>query len=520
MAFSKTPTIDTYSSQQLPLCHDYKIKPGEDDLSEVWSGLVNVIPVSEEEDTSWGETRPGILQSATVTNATTNLSIRGMFVWEKLIGTSYIFVVVSNGTTTTVWSVDSPGTYAAVNSWADTARTPVRFAEFIDDTNTKKLIMVTGTRGYVYTSNAAGTQIVDADFPNPHVPFPVFLNGRIYLAKSLTGDIYNSNLNDPSAWTPGDFLSSEIYPDDIQALVKMDNYIMAIGSRGTEYFYDNANASGSPLARLDGGVLPFGTAAPNSIAVVDNVVVFLAFTAAGQFVFRVVEGFKFRDIPASAVILSFGADVTDELNATTPATCRGCFLRHNGELLYLFNYKGDATNADETTTPSMVYCFKEKKWVRFQFDDGLTFPVMFSSMGTTSGPGITFVAGVSSLTGIFVGALDTSTTQDIMDGSTLAIKQEVYLPPTTFGTMNKKTMSRAGVNYASPGTESSPELTIQYSDDNMETFSTARTLAGTMYSGFPFITQLGQFLHRGFKLVGTSVCRWNYLEVDINKGPR
>lgn len=518
MAFSRTPTQDTYSSQQLPLVHDYKIKPGNSDIDEIWSGLTNIIPVKEGER-EWGETRAGI-SGTVVTNIASTLSVRGLHVWEKAIGTTYNFVVVSDGSTTYVVT-SSGGAFSGVNSWTDSARTPVRFAEFIDSTNVKKLVMVTGTRGYVYTSNAAGTQITDADFPNPHVPFPVFLNGRIFLAKGLTGDIYNSALDDPTSWTAGDFISSEVYSDDIQALVKVNNYILAIGNRGSEYFFDNANASGSPLARLDGGVLPFGTAAPNSIAVLDNIVMLHAFTTAGEGVFRIIEGFKYKDVPASAVIVSFGEEVSSGGFITT-STCRGMFTRHNGELLYVFNYNGEATNAAAHSLPTFAYHLKSEKWVRFKFDEDNTYPIYFMSPANTTNPSVTIGAGTSNLCGVFFALLSTTIYEDnVGAGDDVLITQETVIPPNTFGTLNLKTMSRLGVNYAYGGVESSPLVNVQYSDDNMETYSTERTLAGTMYNGFPYITQLGAFRNRGYKIHATSApIRWNYLEVDINKGGR
>lgn len=520
MPYSKTPTVDTYSSQQIPLVYDLELKPGNTSFSELFSGMTNVIPVKADDGSTveWGETRFG-LSISNVVSAASGASVRGMFVWEKTTGTTYTFVVVGDGTTTYVIT-STGGSFTSVNSWTDSARTPCRFCEFIDSTNVKKLVLATGTRGYVFTDNTAGTQITDADFPNPHIPFPVFLNGRVYLAKSLTGDIYNSALDDPSSWTAGDFISSEVYPDDIQALVKVQNYILAIGVSGSEYFYDAATPTGSPLARQEGAVLPFGTSSPNSIASNKDTVMMLALTGDGDTVFKLIQGLNHHDVGASAVLTAYNAEVL--ASRATSSGIRGAFMRQNGDLYYLFNFKGDAPHTSATTTPSVLYCFKTKKWVRLTYSTSNTYPVFFTAQPSSTTPIVTYAAGTLFGIGVWFGPIYAGITTDSVIGNIgpVSIQQSITIPPSYFGTMNRKFMSRLGVNYMYPGVETTPDITVSYSDDNMETFSTARTLAGTMYGEFPFITQLGSFRWRGFVITSTTMARFHYLEVDINKGQR
>jgi len=76
------------------------------------------------------------------------------------------------------------------------------------------------------------------------------LNGYIFVC--VGGDIYNSDLDLPDSWNPSDFISTEIYPDNIVALAKYKNYLVAFGTNTIEFFYDAANTSGTPLARQEG----------------------------------------------------------------------------------------------------------------------------------------------------------------------------------------------------------------------------------------------------------------------------
>jgi len=287
-----------------------------------------------------------------------NLINRGCYVWEKSVGTTYYFSVNGTG----VYSSTDRITWTLVNTLATTATTPVRFTEFINGTNTKTLVLVDGVEGYVFTSNAAGSKIVDADFPTPHIPFPVFLDGYLFLAKTGTGDIYNSNLEDPTAWTPGDFISSELYPDDIQALVKINNYLLVVGTQGCEYFYDAANPTASPLARYDGGSLAFGTQVPNSIASNKNVAMFIANNNDGENTITVIEDFKSREIDASFVIAALNTRLSAASNPTTAAAVRGFFFRQFGKMFYGLSFQGDVATPDLLNS-TWVFSFDTGYWV-------------------------------------------------------------------------------------------------------------------------------------------------------------
>lgn len=516
MPFSRTPMMDTYSSQRLPVAWDLDFLEGNHSFSTMYAGMTNLVPYYlDETKVEYVESRSGLSTVPVVSG--TGYTVRGGYVWEKFAGVPYYFVVISDGTNTYVYSSADSVTWTVVNSWADATRTPVRFCEFISGTNIKSLVMMTGVFGYVFTSNAAGTQIVDVDFPTPHIPFPVFLNGRVYIAKTNTGDIYNSALDDPSSWTAGDFISSEVYPDDIQALLKINNYILAIGLSGSEFFYDAANASASPLARYEGGTLPFGTQFPNSIASNRDSAMLLANRAdGGESIFITIEGMSFKQVPAESLLKAFGAQLSQAM-ITAPGV-RGTYVRQDGDLLYYLNFAADKHD----TVPShatVAYSVSTKKWVRWTFNVTEPLPVIVAHQGTSAFP-FTIVFGHRGNTGVFFGVMTPEASIDSINSLTYNIYQEILIPPNNFGTLNRKFMSRLGIFY--DRYNEAGAISVQYSDNGMLTFSTARTMAGntqTSDGGFPFITQLGSFRNRGFKIsTSGSKGRFYYVEVDINKG--
>jgi hypothetical protein len=529
MAFSSAPVTDTYSTQRIPLVHDLDANPGVFTLSSANSGMLNVLaykattPKTGLDDgvSVYGQARECITAQPAVTYSASTGVVRGFYVWEKTPGTLYFFLVSTDGTTSNVYTSTTGlvGSWTSVNTITN-ADTQVRFTEFINDTNTKSLIMVTGTEGYVFVDNSAGTEITDVNFPNPHIPFPVFLDGYLFLAKANTGDIYNSNLNDPTTWTAGDFISSEVFPDDIQALVKMNNYLLAIGKTGSEFFYDAATTIGSPLARYEGGILPFGTNFPNSIAASINTVVLLTNSNDGESGFKIIDGMQARDLESQAVHAALSGNIS--LGTSTAESLRAGLFRQNGELFYALNFNGLSASVVETVVCSLATGY----WSRLQL--GVTaFPVGFTTSATTTNLKA-YVAGVYNRV-VFVGYFDSSAYMDyIGDGVTFPTLnnytiQTLIVPPQTFGTLNRKFLYRLGVYYlGDEATLSGQPPTIQYSDDGGYNWSSSYTLSGRMNSpdeAFPFITQLGSFRSRMFKITYTNKrFRWLYLELDINKG--
>jgi hypothetical protein len=526
MAYSKTPTMDTYSSQRLPAVYPMDMRVGVTPgtaATRLDAGLLNLVPrkVKDQKDSeplTHAESRPPICgyQVASTTNP-----VRGCYVWQKDSTNTYYFVVVG----TAVYSSTNGTSWAQVNTLLTNVATPVGFTEFIDDSNVKSLVLVDGVEGYVYTTNAAGTKIVDADFPTPHVPYPIFLDGFLFLAKAGTADIYNSDLNDPAAWTTGSFISSEMYPDDIVALAKVNNYLLAIGRSGSEFMYDAANPSGTPLARYEGGVLPFGSALPYTMASTKNMLAFIANNNDGEFVLRVVEDFKAQEIECPWLMSYLGNCLRA---GTDPDNLRGYFLRSGGDLMYVLRIPS-STLATDAGYGTFVYSFETKQWTEFGYGTAGTaiFNVTCAAQGNTDNP-LSFVAG-NYYTGsiAFFGSFGISPIAnasmtygvDYFNGLTSPVSMGVEVRTTAvdFGTMNYKFLYRFAVNQTLSDSTATPSMTVAWSDGD---YSFTNSVAMSVDYGFPFTHQLGAFRRRAFKVTGSGAYSYRIrgFELDINKG--
>jgi hypothetical protein len=535
LAYSSAPEKQTYSTDLVPAAYDMDLRPDSTYFSGATTyqdaGMINLLPMKGKnpitrQDEIHAVTRQPIHAYEVVNSDLIN---RGCYVWEKSVGTTYYFSVNGTG----VYSSTDGITWALVNTLLTSATTPVRFTEFIDGVNTKSLVLVDGVEGYVYTTNAAGTKITDADFPTPHVPFPVYLDGYLFLAKVGTGDIYNSNLYSPSAWTAGDFISSELYPDDIQALVKVNNYLLVIGTQGSEFFYDAANPTASPLARYDGGSLPFGTQVPNSIASNKNTVVMIANNNDGENTIKVIEDFKQTDIDPSFLISALNSRLSAASNPTTAAAVRGYFFRQGGKLFYGLAFQGSASSPS-LLNATFAFSFDTGWWceLRMGATGAAPFPVYSTAM-SRSGKIATYVSGHVGGTPFF-GQMEeggetpfaATAVDHIVNGpASSAIYTEVRTPNITNGTRNVKTMSRFGVDVtdnssATATSGATVSINVSWSDDDYATFNTPVSLIYGATLNFPFITQLGMYRQRAFKLTyaSTLFLRYKGLEMDINKG--
>jgi hypothetical protein len=536
MPFTSTPVNDTYSSKDIPISTDILLRPSSLASNSVAitqdAGMINLLPIKLG-DQEVAITRPSI---TTVNDSFTVSGVaRGFFVWEISTTAFYTYMVV--GTSVLFWNGSG---WTTVNTLTNNVTTPVRFAEFIDGSNTKKLILVDGYEGYVFTTaGGAGTKITDVNFPSPHVPYPVFLDGYIYLAKSATGDIYNSNLNDPTTWTAGNFISAEMYPDNIQALVRVNNYILAIGTTSSEYFYDAGNSPGTPLARVDGAALPFGTLCPNSIAVNKNTVVLLANNNDGQASITAIENQRFTDIGGNFIVPLLSNRLASGFS--TNAGIRGYFFRHRSELFYgvTFSPQDTLSLMNPQYSPTFVYSFSAKKWTEFRMDPSgnSAFPVSFTQGPVTATSGLTtYCMGNYNKGGVittYLGNLLDFTTisglnlaADNFASSSSLVYQQFRTVNIDFGTLNRKFMSRCGV-IVEPGDSNfstSDALTLAWADDDYQTWTTVSLPlsvkdASSNNNYFPFVTQMGSFRRRAIRgsYVGKPL-RLYKLEVDLNKG--
>lgn len=474
MAFTQNPVDKTQSTKRFSFVGPMEQRSSSSSKDQ---RFVNWLPEltegpAKENKQWWLRTRPGLTSVYTTTNSTP----RGCYYWN-----SHVMSVAGS-------SIYYDGTFL---STITTSTGNVGWAEFLDSTGVRKLVMLDGTKGYVFTAhNVAPTEITSGDFPTPHVPTPIFLDGYLFVAKADTQDVYNSNLNDPLLWTAGDYISAEMYPDTIQGLSRNNNYIFAVGKSSIEFLYDAANASGSPLSRHDSAVQQFGTPAVGTIVAMDKEVVMVGQINEGGRSVWALEGFKENEIATLPVRLALNAEGTNITSA------RAYAVKVGGQKQYVLCL----------TSRIFVYTFETKLWTEWGFtntpyyacDSEIGYPYLQVNTGSNT----------------IIAKMDDAAVTDL--GNTITCT--IVTSRLDFETTDRKRMDQLVLMGDAPNGANDVPISVQWSNDDYQTWSTARTLNINPVDSD--IRRLGMFRRRALKFTYTQpyALRLEGMEITINKG--
>ena len=382
-----------------------------------------------------------------------------------------------------------------------TASGTVGFAEF-RGTGQPFLIVVDGTKGWTIGTNNTFVQITDPNFPSPHVPSPIFLDGYIFLAGAGSPRIYNSNLLDPNTWPTDGFIDAEMYPDIIATLTKSLNYLVAVGTESIEFFYDNANATGSPLQRNAPAVSQFGTPAPQTVAQTEKEIILVGQTGSGGRTVWIIEGFQPTEIaqePQREALDNEGANI---INAG------GFVIQCAGHKWYVLNL--------QSANRTLVYDFDEQMWHEWSYSSSAQerFNYGWAADGGFGRPILLAYGGGYSV------ALDPNIFTDVTNASpTDLINCQVTTVKIDFDTIKRKRFYRLSLIADNPlsviNSDAGTPITVQWSDDDYNTWSPAISLV--INASYPTIKQMGISRRRAFLFTYRQPwpLRMEAFEVDI-----
>jgi hypothetical protein len=366
----------------------------------------------------------------------------------------------------------------------------VGFTEFNIPT-ADQLFFCDGIHGYLIASDNTFEQISDSNFPSPHIPSPVFLDGYIFLAG--TGQrIYNSNLLDCTTWPADGFIDAEMFPDAIVNLTKAQNYVVAIGSQSIEFFYDNANSTGSPLLRNAPAVAQFGCPAPLTVNQTEQQVILVGQTGNGGRTVWTINGFQPEEIATAPIREALDAEFGDMGDASAFT------IQCSGHKWYVLNLI--------FSSRTLVYDFEEKMWHewtsgtgqsiflwKFAADSGIGVPLL---LAYTTGQTATLGATAYTDLGAPINCVVTTSKID-------------------FDTIMRKRFYRLSLVTDAPNGDTSVPITVQWSDDDYNTWSSGVTLP--INGSYPTITQLGYSRRRAFMFTYQQPypLRMESFEIDI-----
>lgn len=355
------------------------------------------------------------------------------------------------------------------------------------------LILLDGTKGYYISTTDVVTEITDAQFPTPHLPYPVFLDQYLFVQKT-TGEIFNCDVGDVTAWQATSYLTPESYPDGAVAIARQNNLLTSFGVGSIEFFYDAANATpGSPLSVNDQAVIQYGCASGTSIAQEEGMLVFVGMSNTGEKFVSAIKGTKDQMISNEAInriLVGEGANIAD---------CWGYMVRNKGHLMYVLNLP--------SASRTLVYDFLTQMWHEWEWFDGTTDGVFPMVDATEHQDQAYFLHQANGKT--------YKSSPTIYQDDSQAIKVLIQTSRYDGDTVKIKFLDRLEV--VGDWDTSSNTLSIYWSDDDYKTWSSARTVD---LQSRPYINRCGSFRRRAFKLyhAANTPLRLNNLEFEIRLG--
>lgn len=453
---------------------------GRDATTEKDQRVVNMLIETIDSDRKVLVKRPGIVSHLSTTAGV----VRGMFYW--------------NGS---IWSVIGDALYQDDTATGTTLNTSTGYIGYTQctDSGISVMFLCDGTDGYLIDNTDTVTQILDVDFPSPHVPTPVFIDGYVCLPSASSADIYNCDLDDPANWTASNFITSELYPDDVIALARQNNQIVAFGSNGIEFFYNNGanQPTGTPLARNPQAFLQFGSCAPYCIGQNERYCFFISQSSSGGRAVWKLDGFSPEKISTSFVERILDSDGSSISDST------GYLIRVAGHFLFVVHL----------TDRTMVYDIEEKiwsEWTSSTFSNPTSSALGGSALNT-----VTFNGNTDWNTILVVGNFSWPFASDLGDGKVYLMQQNTgeigYLSTTTykdlaelircevstplidFGSYKRKTIVRATII----GDMAENYMYLGWTDDDYRTWSNSRILSLTTR---PATHKLGNTRRRAFRV--------------------
>lgn len=446
----------------------------------------------------------------------------------------------------------------------DAANLPISFSQTSGAASTEYLFLKTTGKAWVLTFGQPGTltQVTDGDYPALTVPGSAYLDGYFFVM-TPAGEIYNSALEDPLSWGALDFISAEIEPDDAVALGKHMNYVVAFKSTTTELFYDAANASGSPLARLSNAAIQVGCANGYSIAALDAGLFFISKFRSNQKSVHYFpkDGLQPVEIanPSIKRILT-AADTTTvhcfaaQLNGhsfyvitlptegltlaydlTTQTWAQWTFLTvASADSVSSLTQSGGVATATATAhgfadgDPVTIAGATPSGYngdVNIKYVDANTFTYSVSSALSTPATGTITATGWTEgyfPFGFYTNALSKDYVQhetsgkiyeisaDYGDDAGAPIDVKVRTPPLNQGTTNEKTMSQLAL----VGDKTTGTMLVRYSDDDYSTYSKYRPI--DLSTKKKRVRRLGDYVERAldFRYTGDNKIRIRSVDIE------
>jgi len=316
----------------------------------------------------------------------------------------------------------------------------------------------------------------------------VYMDGYFFTLRA-DGALVNSSVDDPTTWAAASFITSMMYPGTGVGLRRQNNLMVVFLDQHTQFFYDVPNAAGSPLSNVEQAVQQLGCASRDSIAEHEGDIYWVTQHNTVAKMTGVTSLKEIQTPDLQRIIQTEGTSVSSSV---------GFIIHVGGRTLYLLNL----TTAGRT----FVYDTEDDLWFEWEAAaGGAVWPIVAETMHSN-------VIRCQHASNGWIYVLSPTIYQDDAVSFTVLAR----LSRIDFDTMKWKYCKR--LDLIGDKQASTTNVSLQYSDDDYGTLSTARTL--DMAQTQCFCTNLGRFQRRSWQIsyAGTNPLRLEGIELRLRLG--
>lgn len=258
---------------------------------------------------------PGITTWATVGNG----PIYGM-----IAALESLFVVSG----TKLYSVDSSGTSTELGD--------VGAISSIDMARNTDSVVVVNTPDAYYWDGATFAQISDADFTSRGATQVEFVDNYLLFLEPDSGRFFGADLGSATSFDALNFATAEAVPDNLIGMAVDHRQVILFGTESVE-IWENTGVSGFPFERVINGFVEIGCFNGNSVAKLDNSVVWLA------------NDYTVRRLNGVTPVRISHHGVESSIQNATISTARAFSYSQGGHLFYVLSFNEVTWVYDATT---------------------------------------------------------------------------------------------------------------------------------------------------------------------------
>lgn len=350
---------------------------------------------------------------------------------------------------------------------------------------------MSNNKGYYYPNGGVLTEITDVDYPGNAgytvVGDFVHLDGYTFILTS-NGTICNSDLNTIADWDSTNRILANMYPDQGVGLARYKDLIVAFGRESAEMFRNVGNAAGSPLQKVSEAFIRIGAVSQSAIIQLEDNIAWVASSDVGSIGVYILDGYKAVKISDATIEAQLGVRGDTEITLS----CTKIFGK-----TFLFVIFGALT---------FVYVVEDKMWHEWSSANTVLWHAWAANTSSTATLySIGFAADshgkIYKLNPVIPVYQD-----DLVSYPVIIQTSKIDLD-----TENRKFLSR--FTLVSDNTENAADCTIVWSDDDYQTWSTARTVY--LSQNRHYLTNCGNFRRRAFKIANTSATPFRLQAVEL-----